>query len=131
MQNPFGPIGDEHTEIINRISNFFLYLTVSVIQIMEHEGLDSYEWQSVWSRLAAQADEVMNTIIEAKKAEYFGVDDLYKIVFYMKEQTFPLMVELEQLADENNMDIRTTNMLNPSTFMKPSEYIIERICSFK
>lgn len=124
-ENPFGSVDKEQEDVLGYIMNFWRLLP-QIIMSMTKEN-SSEKLLAVGEGFRSQVYEMM-TWFSPSDDSPVPVADFYKILFLMRDKTQPLVVELEEIADEMGMDLMVPMNENDEVILvKISEWIPKRL----
>lgn len=124
-ENPFGSVSKKQEETLGYIANFWRLLP-QILMSMTQEN-HSEQLLAVGEGLRSQVYEMM-TWFSPTNHDPVSVSDFYKILFLMRDKTLPLVVELEEIADEMGIDLMVPmNENDEVVLVKISEWIPKRL----
>ena len=125
-ENPFSEtINEKQVEILGFIMNFWKLVPQVVGMMMDDEYTE---------QLGTLADKFRSQVLEMmswfSKTDHrpVTVNEFYRIIFLMRESTQPLVIELEQVAEQRNIDLAVPTVQGDEIIpIKLSEWIPKRI----
>lgn len=123
--DPFGDINEKHIITLMYVANFWRLLPQLLMKMSEH--CQSERLDRVTHELHCQFLEMADSVFRTSDKP-MTVSEYYRILFAMRDHTQPLVVELEQVADEMGMDLMVPIANNGEIIaIKLSEWIPNRL----
>ena len=121
----FGKTNEEQAYIINLIVQFWKMIPKLIGAMVDNEPNE---------KLFALANDFGSQLVEMKNLfshkddDIVSVSDFYRMLFIMRDKTQPLVIELEQIADEMGVDL-VVPIKNGNEFdaIKLSDWIPQRL----
>lgn len=118
----------DYTETNKFVIGLFNHMVKSMTDLMVSQGLNlDSEWLDIFSKLVWQGHEATGTI-KVLSLSNSGLGEANRFLLHqgligkLASDTIPLLEEIEELAEEYNIDLLT------SRGNKPSEFVRNRIC---
>jgi hypothetical protein len=121
----FGSTNEQQADVIRLIVQFWKVLPKLLGMMIEEEPKD--ELFTLADEFSSQVNE-MKHLFSDKDDRPVSVSDFYRMLFLMRDKTQPLVIELEQIADEMGVDL-VVPIKNGNEFdaIKLSEWIPQRL----
>ena len=121
----FGSTNEQQAYVINLIVQFWKVLPKLIGMMIDEEPKN--ELFTLADEFRSQVNE-MGTLFSHKDDGIVSVSDFYRMLFLMRDKTQPLVIELEQIADEMGV-VLVVPIKNGNEFdaIKLSEWIPQRL----
>lgn len=102
VNDPFGDVTPEHEHVLGNVANFWSILNVLLLNLIEREPRESLG--HIVRKAQAQVEEMFGWF-DKEDTRKVTITEFYRILFYMRDNTLPLVVELEQVANDMGVDL--------------------------
>lgn len=103
-ENPFGDTSSEHAEVLRLIANFWKFIPILVSDMLQQDDRPM-KLSFIAKELHEQVKELMSWFSPTDDRPV-QVSDYYRILFFMRDRTQPIVCALQQVADEMNIDLK-------------------------
>jgi hypothetical protein len=124
----FGSTNEQQADTIRLIVQFWKVLPkILDMMIDELDEKPKVKLFTLANEFSSQVNDMKHLLFD-KDDTPVSVSDFYRMLFVMRDKTQPLVIELEQLADEMGMDL-VVPIKNGNEFdaIKLSEWIPQRL----
>jgi hypothetical protein len=121
----FGSTNEQQADVIRLIVQFWKVLPKLLGMMIEEEP--KHELFKLADEFSSQVNE-MRHLFSEQDDRPVSVSDFYRMLFLMRDKTQPLVIELEQIADEMGVDL-VVPIKNGNEFdaIRLSEWIPQRL----